>query len=234
MKKTVLFVTILLLGQLVYGQSKGYSGGFQFKGMVANNFLSGGTETIGLDSVQINNSQKFGYVFGMTIRKQFNKTLAVESGLRFVQRNYNTKIDSTLGNYNGSIDYRIIGYEIPFKGMVRLRASDHSYFSVSLGAQLDFYPSDIFNEDNEWQVEVRRVSWIQGSFLANMGWEIHPPNNGTFYVGFSFNQPFADPFVANIGLYNTPVAIANTKLNASYLSLDLRYYFEQKNDRPSK
>jgi len=58
LKKTVLFVTILLLGQLAYSQSKGYSGGFQFKGMVANNFLSGGTETIGLDSVQIDNYNK--------------------------------------------------------------------------------------------------------------------------------------------------------------------------------
>jgi hypothetical protein len=217
-----------------FGQSKGYSGGFQFKGMVANGFLNGGPETIDIDSVQIENSQKFGYVFGMTIRKEFNKTLAIESGLRFVQRNYNSKIDSIYGNYNGSIDYRVIGYEIPLKGMVRLRASDNSYFSVSLGGQIDFYPSDVFDSDNEWQVEVRRASWIQGSFLANMGWEIHPQNNGTFYIGFSFNQPFSDPFVANIGHYNTPVAKVNTKLNASYLSLDLRYYFEQKNDKPSK
>jgi hypothetical protein len=216
---------------MVIGQDKGFSGGIQFKAMIANNFLSGGTDEILLDSVTINNSQNFGYVFGMTIRKQFNKTLAIESGLRFVQRNYNTKIDSTFGNYAGSLDYRIIGYEIPIKGVITLKASKNSQFVAALGAQLDLYPSDVYKGDYEWQVEVRRKSWIQGSFLANIGWEISPSEIGTFYAGFSFNQPFTDPFGAVIGHYNTNVGHINYKLNASYLSLDLRYFFETKKSK---
>jgi len=207
-------------------QDKGFIGGIQFKGMLANNYFNGGSNEQTLDSVNLVTSQKFGYVFGMTIRKEFTKTLAIESGLRFVQRNYNTKIDSTFGNYSGSLDYRIIGYEIPIKGIVILRASTNSRFIAGLGVELDLYPSDVYTGDYEWQVEVRRKSWIHGSFLANIGWEYHPKGKGSFYSGFSFNRPFTDPFGAVIGHYNSNVGQANIKLNGVYLSLDLRYYFE--------
>ena len=222
---------MLILSSIIIAQDKGYTGGIQFKGMIASNYFNGGTDEIGSDSIFIENSQKFGYVFGMTIRKKFTKSLAVESGLRFVQRNYNTKVDSTFSNYSSSLDYRIIAYEIPFKGLITLKASKNSQFVAALGVQLDLYPSDVFTGDYEWQVEVRRKSWIQGSFLANIGWEINPSDLGTFYGGFSFNRPFTDPFAAIVGEYNTNVGVVNTKLNGVYLSLDLRYYFETKNTK---
>ena len=228
MKKLfAIFFTLIIFNTLT-AQDKGFTGGIQFKGMIANNYFNGGTDIIDFDNVTIQNSQKFGYVFGMTIRKQFNKSLAIESGLRFVQRNYNTQIDSTNGAYSGSLDYRIIGYEIPIKGVITLRASDNSHFVAALGAQLDLYPSDVYKGDYEWQVEVRRRSWIQGSFLANIGWEISPSEIGRFYAGFSFNQPFTDPFAAIIGHYNANIGQVNHKLNGSYLALDIRYYFETK------
>lgn len=236
MKKSlhIFLITLIFTGTAI-AQDNGYTGGFQFKAMVASNYFNGGSSIQKLDSVTIETSQNFGYVFGMTFRKQFNKTLAVESGLRFVQRNYTTQVDSTFGNYQGNIDYRIIGYEIPLKGMVRLRASKNSYFSVSLGVELDLYPSDVYGYDYEWQVEVIRKSWIQGSFLANVGWEINPDELGTFYGGFSFNRPFGDPFVTRIGHYNS---ISSEEIpvgqNGVYLSLDFRYYFQVKKDKGLK
>lgn len=228
MKLTNTILFTFLLSSSIIAQDKGYTGGIQLKGMIASNYFNSGSDAIILDSVTVKNSQKFGYVFGMTIRKKFTKSLAVESGLRLVQRNYNTQIDSVYGSYNGSIDYRIVAYEIPLKGLITLRASKNSQFVAALGVQLDLYPSDVFSDDFEWQVEIRRKSWIQGSLLANIGWEINPAQLGTFYGGFSFNRPFIDPFQAVIGEYNTNIGVVSTKLNGVYLAFDLRYYFETK------
>ena len=225
-----IFIVLMGISLLATSQDKGFTGGFQFKAMLGNGVFSNDPIQNTSDSLEISIQQNFGYAFGMTFRKQFNKTLAVESGLRFVQRNYSTSVDSTLGNYQGKIDYRVIAYEIPLKAMIRLRASDNSYFSVSLGVQMDLYPSDVYASDSEWQVQVVRKSWIQGSMLANIGWEIVPSDIGTFYGGFSFNQPFVDPLGQNTGPYGATFAVNNTRLNGAYFSLDLRYYFAVKKD----
>lgn len=225
-------ILFILIGVSIQSmsQDKGFTGGFQFKAMLGNSVFSNDPIQNISDSLSITIQQNFGYVFGMTFRKQFTKTLAVESGLRFVQRNYSTLIDSTYGNYQGKIDYRIVAYEIPIKAMIRLRASDNSYFSVSLGVQIDLYPSDVYASDNEWQVQVVRKSWLQGSMLANLGWELSPDDLGTFYSGLSFNQPFTDPLGQNTGPYGAAFAVNNTRLNGAYFSLDFRYYFEVKKE----
>ncbi|MFT4753377.1 MAG: hypothetical protein ACI85Q_000918 [Salibacteraceae bacterium] len=215
-------------------QGKGYSGGFQLKTMLGSGVFTNDPITASTDSVNIQIQQKFGYVFGMTIRKQFNKTLAIESGLRFAQRNYSTSIDSTLASYSGQIDYRIIAYEIPIKALVRLRSSDNSFFNVALGAQLDLYPSDVFANNYEWQVEILRKSWVQGSFIANLGWEIHPVRMGTFYAGLSYNQPFIDPFRATVGEGNANFGIVSMSQTGTYFALDFRYYFEDKNQKKNE
>jgi len=237
MRNKIGLIIVFLIGfvNFSYSQGKGYLGGFQFKGMIGSGLFNNGDEIRSIDSVSIKNSQNFGYVFGMTIRKHFGKSLAIESGLRFVQRNYTTQIDSIIGGtYSGKIDYRVVAYEIPLKAMVKLRAADNSFFSVSLGVQMDLYPSDIFASNYDWQVQVTRKSWIQGSFLANAGWEINPKELGTFYVGASYNQPFGDPLGLNVGRYNTPFAESNILLNGTYISLDFRYYFQvSKNQSPN-
>ena len=233
--KHVLFIIVFLINSFIaQSQDNGFIGGFQFKPMLGNGVFSNDPVTGNQDSVNIGIQQEFGYAFGMTIRKQFTKILAVESGLRFAQRNYTVNIDSAFADYSSNVPYRIIAYEIPLKGMVRLRGSDNSYFSVSLGAQLDLYPSDVFADNFDWQVQVNRKSWIQGSFVANLGWEIHPVNKGTFYGGFSYNQPFVDPYAANVGPSNSDFATSNIKLNGAYFALDFRYYFEAKKENSRK
>jgi hypothetical protein len=233
--KNILKITLLFLFPFaLFAQDKGYTGGFQFKAMIPSDFFTGGAETQTVDNIAFENDSKFGYVFGMTIRKKFTESLSVESGLRFVQRNYQTTIDSLSNSYFGVIDYRIIGYEIPLKGLVTLRASDNSIFIAGFGAQLDLYPSDVYAYNEDWQVEMRRKSWIQGSFLANLGWELHVINVGYFYGGFSYNQPFSDPFNLVIGRYNSTFGVTNLGVNGRYLSVDLRYYFETKKSNPNR
>jgi hypothetical protein len=235
MKKLLLLLFIMFhYNYTGYAQNNGFTGGFQFKAMLGNSVFNNEPVEGDIDSISISVTQNFGYVFGMTIRKQFTKVLAIESGLRFAQRNYTTNIDSTFGNYNGEIDYRLIAYEIPIKAMVRLRASDRSYFSVSLGVQIDLYPSNVQATDFIWQVQVIRRSWIQGSMLANLGWEFTPPDLGTFYAGLSFNQPFVDPYAQKSAPDHYTFAVSNIRLNGAYFALDLRYYFQVKKDKPMR
>ncbi len=231
--KKFFYFTVVLLAMQTSGltQGKGYLGGFQFKPMLGNGVFSNTAQTTTNDTINFSITNKFGYSFGMTIRKKFTKVLAIESGLRFTQRNYAVNIDSAFTSYSSSIDYRIIAYEIPLKAMVRLRSSDNSYFNVSLGGQIDLYPSDIFAYNFEWQVQVNRRSWVQGSFVTNLGWEIHPEDLGIFYIGLAYNQPFVPPFAANIGERNTTAAIVNMKQTGTFFSIDLRYYFEPKKEK---
>lgn len=234
MKKELLlifFISILFSG---ISQDNGYLGGFQFKPILGSGVFSNVIETGNTDSVNIGIQQDFGFSFGMTIRKQFTKILAFETGLRLTQRNFTTRIDSIQGNYSNSLGYRMVAYDIPFKAMIRLRSSDNSYFSVSLGGQMDLYPSDIFAYNNEWQVQVNRKSWIQGSFVANVGWEIHPTKKGIFYMGLSYNQPFTTPYVALVGSRSSNYSISNIKQNGSSFALDFRYYFEPKKESRRK
>ena len=228
MKNLLKILILLLFPSLLFAQDKGYTGGFQFKAMIPGAFFTGGPESGTVNNILFTNEDKFGYVFGMTIRKKFTNSLAIESGLRFVQRNYLTQIDSLNNSYSSEIDYRVIGYELPLKGLITLRASDHSIFIAAFGAQMDLYPSDVYADNRDWQIEIRRKSWIQGSFLANIGWELHVENVGYFYGGFSYNQPFSDPFNLVIGTYNSTFGVTNFGINGRYLSLDFRYYFETK------
>ena len=229
MKKQLLIIALIVIPNLlVISQENGYSGGFQFKPMLGSGLFSNKLEGEKQDSLNFQIQQKFGYVFGMTIRKEFTKTLAIESGLRFTQRNYTATIDSNFNAYSNDLDYRLIAYEVPLKAIIRLRSSRKSYFNVALGGQLDLYPSDIFANNFEWQVEVLRKSWIQGSFLANLGWEIHPDKKGTFYAGLSYNQPFVSPFSATIGQRNSNRGLSKIFQTGTYFSLDFRYYFQDK------
>jgi hypothetical protein len=235
MYKKTLIVLISFLGfQNLIAQDNGFIGGFQLKTILGSQVFGNAPIVNETDEFNISIQQQFGYSFGMTIRKQFTPILAVESGLRFTQRNYTTTIDSNLVSYSDEIDTRIIAYEIPIKAMVRLRASDNSFFNVSLGGEIDLYPSDVFATNNEWQIQITRRSWIQGAFVANLGWEINPIDYGTFYVGFSYNQPFVDPYSANVGAANSTFATNNIRLNGAFFALDFRYYFEVKKDTRKK
>ncbi|MGB0805142.1 MAG: hypothetical protein ACPGRC_00540 [Salibacteraceae bacterium] len=230
----LLLLIICCSGLSLFSQSKGYKGGFQFKPMLGSGVFSNDAISDKTDSVVIAIKQEFGYSFGMTIRKEFTSVLAVETGLRFTQRNYTANIDSVFSGYTSNLNYRMIGYEIPFKAMVRLKGSDNSYFNVALGGQLDLYPSDVSTYNYEWKMELIRKSWVSGSFLANVGWEIHPVNKGTFYFGLAYNQPFTSPFTALFGGINDSYAAMSIPQNGTFFSLDFRYYFEDKNDTPRR
>ncbi len=231
---------ILLTGILIsvfftgYSQDNGYLGGFQFKPILGSGVFSNDPEMGNTDSLNIGIQQNFGYSFGMTIRKQFTKILAVETGLRLTQRNFTVSIDSLQNSYTNSLGYRVVAYDLPFKAMVRLRSSDNSYLSISLGGQMDLYPSDVFAYNTDWQVQVNRKSWVQGSFVANLGWEIHPIKKGIFYMGLSYNQPFSTPYAALVGSRNSNYSITNIKQNGTSFALDFRYYFEPKKEKPKR
>lgn len=236
MNKLVTIVSLLFLSVLGHGQDNGYFGGFQLKSMIQSDYFNGGpNENTEVEGMKFTTSGKFGYTFGMTVRKKFNKTLAVESGLRFVQRNFSASIDSINNGYNNTLDYRLTSYEIPLKGMVSLRASKNSYFSVGLGVQLDLYPSNVQATNNTWRIETHRKSWAHGSLLANAGWEIMVKDVGIFYAGFSYTSPFGSPFTTKYG-YNSGVtsALTTSKLSGNYFALDLRYYFNEKESKKKK
>lgn len=214
-----------------YAQNKGYYAGFSFEPMLGADILSNTPQTKDIDNLHIEIRSLFGFLIGMNIRKQFTSTLAIESGLGMVERNYQLTVQHLITQKESPpIQYGILAYQIPLKAMIRLPSSDNSYFSTSLGIQLDLYPSDVFAFDEQWQVETIRKNWMQGSFLANFGWEIHTHHHGIFYTGLSFTRPFVPPFSTLVGENAALNGISTLELNAAYFALNFRYYLNgQKN-----
>lgn len=228
--KNILLVISFLVSLSSFAQDKGYWGGFQFKGLLPIDYFTGGAEINNeVPEMQFSTTLNSGYSFGMTVRKKFNKTLAVESGLRLTRRNYGAVIDSTASSFKNELSYSMQTFEIPLKGMVSLRASDNSYFSVGFGVQLDLYPSDVQAKNEDWMIQTHRKSWLHGSLVANAGWEIDVKDVGIFYAGLAFTSPFGSPYTTKYGERNSTYALAASPLSGNYFALDIRYYFNQKN-----
>ncbi len=233
MKSPYLTVLIFVAGLSAssLAQKNILTAGFVFRPMLVNSYISGGSDDQIDDQVKYSAKQRWGYSFGMVVCKGITKALAFESGINYVQRNYTINIDSLENDYSNDLNFRAISFGIPFKLLVLLRASEYSYFSGGLGVNLDLYPSDVGTDSDQWQTETVRKSWIQGSMLADVGWEYRTMSSGFFYVGLSLQLPFVPPFLSKIGLVNSIYTETSMDLGGTFLALSLRYYFPMRKDK---
>ena len=74
-------------------------------------------------------------------------------------------------------------------------------------------------------------SKLQGAFLANFGFEYRTKNSGYFYLGTSYHLPFA-PIMdfAMVYDYQGGKKLQIDHVQGSYLTLDLRYFFNEKKE----
>ena len=203
--------------------------GMQFKPMLPVSFLNARTVSKTENNVTYSNNQQFGYNAGGIIRYGISDRFSIESGISFVQRNFNLKVDSLNNSFEANMDYRLIGYEIPVMGLVFIQLDDRVYMTAGMGGVIDLFPSDVFSEADrgDYVHETVRRSWIQGSVMANLGFEFRHKKHGIFYVGGSFHQPFDSFYLSKIGFFDSPLTENTLDIEGTYLTLDFRYYFPE-------
>lgn len=249
MKGFLLIFLIVFSFSTVYGQTsrEGNLGknkylsyfGLQFKPLFATNFISASELNLKGNELTADYKQKFGFTFGGTVRVGLSKIINLETGLNFVQRNYNINftINSPSTQLNASTQFRVIAYDLPVNALFYIKLNDTYYMNASLGASLSYLPTNVWktyiiNSFEKFKHEGRMRSHFYGSANANVGFELRTKKIGFFYLGASIQVPFTPIF--NIAAsYEKPGSneVLYGKVSGSYLTLDIRYYFKNNGEK---
>jgi hypothetical protein len=225
---------VVMLGALTIvsasAQKNVLTAGIQFQPIFPVSFLNTADQEVSTAAGDIKTllSPKFSYSAGMVIRWGFHKRLSLETGINFVQRNYDVTISTD--TFSGLSDFSIIGYEHPIKLLVFVRLAENFYLNAAAGVQLNFFPSDIFTSDTYFKHSGLRLgfdNFLHGGGIANLGGEYRTKKAGYFYFGATYHVGFSDIYRSkfqyisnNVGSDAMPIW-----LNGSYLTFDVRYFF---------
>ena len=83
--------------------------------------------------------KQFGYNLGMVIRKGFNRTFSIETGITYTQRNFSLKVTEKNRLYEFNRDFGVVGYELPVLGLVYIQLDERIFMDASFGGGLDLF-----------------------------------------------------------------------------------------------
>lgn len=220
----IICVLSLLTGT-TYAQERTVTVGLQAKPIFPVKFLKTAEQTVSQNGVDFTITPKLGYSGGMVIRWGFTNTVSLETGINYVKRNYD--LDFKTDTFKGNSDFGVVNYQIPVSALVFIRLTNRLYMNASAGLSLDMFVSDIHTFSSYFNNYSQRNGVFQSGVLANLGWEYRTVKSGYFYIGASFQRPFTQ--IYNSSLTYEPSKANNEnvtmKLNGSYLTFDVRYFF---------
>ncbi|MBK9413730.1 MAG: hypothetical protein IPN61_10020 [Bacteroidetes bacterium] len=224
--KSIFFCCLILCGSTLFAQKSLTTVGIQYKPIFPIDFLGTGPLTNDFSGVQFKNQLTSGFSFGLIIRHQFTNVIAVEGGINYVKRKFD--LGFTDGDFQGNSEFRIIGYEIPLTAMFFTRVSENIYASGSLGPSCDMFASSILTYDEYFTHVASRKQVFNPAINGNVGFEYRTKNSGTVYLGASYHRPFSYIYVdkARYTYRGKDVGAVNF-IVGSYLTVDLRYYFQE-------
>ena len=209
--------------------------GITYKPMLSGGFINESDNIESESGVQYLVPKQFGYNLGMVIRKGFNETFSLETGITYTQRNFSLQVTEEARNFDFTQEFGVVGYELPILGLVYIQLDQRIFMDASFGGGLDIFPSDValFSVGNQVIMEGRRNSWVLAFLSANIGWEYRTPKSGIFYIGGTFHRPFG-PIYSYLMEYDydaldplvEPVRLVQI-VNGNYLTLDFRYLFHE-------
>ena len=210
--------------------------GFQIRPVFPTRFIGEPELTLSTeagDSVNVSTtlSQKIGYSFGGTVRAGVTKLIAIETGINFTQRHFDSKMSIPDSNIYGSNDLTFISYDIPVNVLFYIRLAEKWYMNASLGVAMSYSPTDVGtytapNGPHEFRHYGLVRKKVNFDLNANVGFEFRTEKSGFFYLGGSGRVPFAPIFdllfeYTNEGFSRTIVG----EVDGSFLSIDFKYFF---------
>ena len=211
--------------------------GLQYKPIIPNRFIGTYTQEFNKNQFFSNIQQKLGHSFGGVIRQGLNKTISLETGLNYTQRNFGLNFSVPDSSYSGSGKLGVVSYEIPLSCLIYIQLSKTWFINTSLGSALTLFPSDVrvtvpIKGAELFKQEGAYRNKLQGALIANIGFEYRTRSSGYFYFGSSYHLPYSKMMTFAMA-YEYPggkvVAIDNVR--GSYLTVDFRYFF---NERPTE
>lgn len=246
-RQAFLLALILLMCAKLYAQedplNKGKKAlpsyfGLQFKPLVPGDFLSKSKITVFDSTFRGDFTQQPGYSFGAVVRVGITKLISIETGINQVKRSY--KVDFALpdSNLTGSTSFGVLSYDIPVNAMIYIQLAENFFINTSLGGAVTFYPSNvastlIVNDKHLFVSEGRRNRHVGFEVNGNVGFELRTKKRGFFYLGSSARIPFSPIFTvaASYEYDNSVKKLGIGAINGAYLSLDLRYFFPNINNK---
>ncbi|MFM7813993.1 MAG: outer membrane beta-barrel protein [Flavobacteriales bacterium] len=228
---------ILLASRVLLAQERVTTVGIQFKPMFSNRFLGVSNYTSSTDEFSTTITPRFGMNLGMVIRKGLTKNWSLETGICFVQRNFEATVRPYDLGDSVTMNYRIIAYEIPIQGLIFVKLGDQLYMNASGGCSMDFYPSNVESyistsqDTNRYDISQKtwRRSWLQPALLANYGFEWRTKSNGSFYAGVTYHRPFQRLGTVELLLEKNQVPSRDyVQIKGSYFTFDVKYFFHEK------
>lgn len=235
------FQTAFLAPVKSFSQQKEITFGLQYKPLVPSRFFRSGEIDFGQNNINYSIDPKVSFSGGMVVRWGLNKKFSFESGINYVKRNFDLKVDNEDLSFYSSRRFSIIGYEIPALGLIYIRLGKQMYMNAAFGFSLDFFPSDVGTSDYyyTYDIEIQHISvrnhnrWVQPSLLANLGYEYRTLKRGFFYFGSSFHRPFAYSYQTRVKYINGSInERAVAEITGNYLTFDFRYFFHSDPPKP--
>lgn len=208
--------------------------GIQYKPIIPNPIIGTYNQDFSVDNFESSIQQKLGHAFAMVIRQGLNDVVSFETGLAFTQRNFRLDFALQDSGYSAQSKVGIVSYEIPFKGLIFIRLGDYTFMNTAIGASFNYYPSDVsvnvpIKSNQYFLQEGARLNRIQGALLADIGFEYRTKKSGYFYLGTSYNLPFASIITFAMSYEHPPgKTLFIDNIRGSYLTVDFRYYFNEK------
>lgn len=233
-----LIVLLCLLSISGLTQERVTTFGVAVKPIIPSNLLRSGVTALSQNGIDYSLDHRVGYSFGGVMRFGMTNWFSMETGISYVRRNFSAIANHDELNFSDTVDFRVIGYEIPVMGMVFVQLADEVFMNTSFGLALDMFPSDVGNGNSSQfgHVSVRRgfagsniMPWTKLGLLANIGFEYRTEEAGYFYIGASYHRPFQPIYNSNFYYEDVQgnVDEALLQMSGNYLTFDIRYFFHE-------
>lgn len=234
----LLFFQLFTVGQYVHAQDKITTFGVFLRPSFPNQFFRTGPIDFSDSNIDYSIVQQSGISFGGIIRKGFTKRLSFETGIVYTKRNYDLTLTDT--TFTGRGEYSIIGYEIPLTALVFIQLGQQLWMNVGLGPGIEFYPSDIYSDDDFYAHYGAREQTFNGALNASLGFEFRTKKSGYFYLGFNYHRSFSPIYTSVVEYYPSRdfsipyTSIGRTQLQGDYFGIDFRYFFHEDPEKKKK
>ena len=180
-----------------------------------------------------------GLGFGGIVRIKLTDFWNIETGIHYVRQRYDLDFTDLRTGVEDGTSLNVVSYELPLKGLVYIQLGERLFSNVALGVSADFIASNVeaFGLGNTYSFGAIRRTVARGAVLGSLGFEFRTDEDGYFYLGGSFHQPFGDTMLTQVSYERDgipPAVGANGTIDGAYFSIDFRYFFPNKEESKNK
>tara|TARA_B100000767_G_C19604985_1_gene467338 strand:- start:184 stop:891 length:708 start_codon:yes stop_codon:yes gene_type:complete len=235
MKGKILFILFFNFAFSSKSQNNKTTFGLQYKPIIPTAYFNNSDINKNSNYYTFNLKPKYSNSFGMVIRNQINKTFSIESGLNYIQRNFQLSITNISINLQDFTVFSMRSYEFPIQLLTYVRASENWYLNIAFGFSHNVLASDIKSsglEVDKFFQNTYRKSGGYSALLANLGIEYRTENKGCYYFGTSLHRPW-EAISRIYPEYDDKLNIFNDdrefflEMLGNFVTIDFRYFFAE-------